>query len=192
MPSLFEIINDDAKTIEEALDYFEKEGVPYEEAIAKAVEFADGVTADKVLSYGKVISNLEAFAGNCQAAAAKMARRGQVRQNVATSLRARLEDLLDPEFEAEDAEMKINFRKVTTLDDSKIDDVKTLPEVMVNHVKSQESWSLDKTAAKKFITNQIKDLGKKPDQAKVDALLEDIAEKNQGMTLKTRHSVQIK
>ena len=149
MPSLFDLINDDAKLIEQTLDRLEAEGVPYEEAVERAVASVDQMTADKALSYARVILSMEAFAESAKERAKAMLARGGARQAVADRMRLRLLELLPRDFKAEDAEVKLRFQPSKVLSDKDVKDVAVLSEQIVEVIP--ESRKVSKTKINELI-----------------------------------------
>jgi hypothetical protein len=149
MPSLFQLVSEDAKLIEEELDRLEAEGVPYAEAVERATAHVDSMTAEKAVNYAKVILSLEAFEERTKERAKAMLARGAARAATAQRLRQRMLELLPPDFTAEDEEVRVKFSKSKFVDTSRLTDVLALPVDVIRHIP--EDWQIDKTAAMKHL-----------------------------------------
>lgn len=199
---LFELVNEDARIIEEELDKLQAGGMSYEEAIEKAVEATDKMTAKKVLSYGALILALEAEAEMIAAVAKRTAARAAVKTNKAKWLRIRLLNLLPRDFTAENEHLKLSFRNNGfSVADSTVGDVKALPEALRRH--QPEAWTVNKDAAYDHLMKIIEQaktaaisLGAAAPESEVETFIKKYVEENtkdlQGMHLVQGWSVSIK
>ncbi len=147
---LFELVNEDHRIIEEELDKLQAAGMSYEDAIEKAVEGVDQLTAKKALSYAGLILSLEAEGDMIDAVAKRNAARAKSKYSKAESLRSRLLMILPRDFTAENEQIKLSFRSNgLRVVDSTVGDVEKLPEALRR--LQPAAYSVNKDAAKEHL-----------------------------------------
>lgn len=148
--TLSTLVYDDMRIIEEQAALLEAEGLTYEAAIEAAVAKIESLTADKALSYARVITNLESTAEAIKEACKRQSARASAKANLADRLKKRMLELLPKDFKAEDAEISIRFQKNPAgVDDSGLTDIKAFRASYAEFVRVvPESLALDKNAVK--------------------------------------------
>jgi hypothetical protein len=154
--SLFHLITDDARLIEQMVDAAEENGVSREEATEQAVATMDLAVEAKVLSYCKLILTLEADASAAKELEKRMAAKRQAKENLAERLRARMVELLPKDYKAQDPEVTMAFKKSTAVNDSKLttEQLEALPETMRRTVPAKLEL-VKAEAAKVLKTGQL-------------------------------------
>ena len=160
---LFELVNEDARLIEEQADALVAAGLSWEEAIEKAVSIIDELTTDKALAYAGFIRELNAEAEAIKAMCERNAARAKGKAALADRLKKRLLDLLPADFKAENENVSLAFvGRGFKVDDSSVKDISVLPEDVLRIIPAvAESKALDKGAAEnklKLIASEVANL----------------------------------
>lgn len=147
--SLSTLVYEDNKLIEDEIEALVEKGIPYEQAVEQAVMKIDALTADKALSYARLIVNLESQADAIKAAALKQSARVKHKEGVAMRLKLRLLELLPQDFKAEADDITLRFqRNAPSLDDSKLPSAEKLREERPDLFREvPASFELDKKGA---------------------------------------------
>ncbi len=187
---LFELVNDDARIIEEEIDKLQAQGMSYEDAVEKAVMAVDALTDEKALAYGGLILELEAQAKAIEVKVKMQQARVISKQNQADRLRVRMIELLPKEFKAENENISVKFAATPAkLIDSMVMDVEALPEALRRVVP--ETYQIKKDEVKAEL-QRINDLIMAAPENERKALALDLMKDMQGMRLETGWRVVIK
>lgn len=155
--NLFELVNDDARIIEEEADQLVASGMSYEDAIVAAVEKADTLTADKVLAYGAKILEFEQEAALVDEIAKRHQARAKTIENTAKRLRERLLQLLPRDFKAKNSYLSVSFSpNPVKVDDKLVTDIAGLPAELRTEVPA--TWAINKDAAKEELIKRMEQL----------------------------------